>query len=434
LLYLYVSQNCTKAEYERKTGSSDWNLSREELLAFIGLLFIRGATAASKLELESLWSNTWGLPIFKDTMSRNKFRKIMAFLRFDEKSTRSERIGNDKFCMISEIWDRVISNGRCYFSPSPQLTVDEQLLPSKTRCPYTQYIPTKPDKFGIKFWVLCDRDTKFVLNIKPYLGKDYTRAANTDMATHVVMDLVKPYYKGGYNITCDNFFTSAKLADELRKEKCSMVGTVRKHRKELPRQLQAMEKSLSRYETKFLVCPERSLSLTVYKCKPTKAVCLLSTLHRSCGYGNPPKKLPDVVYFYNNTKYGVDIFDGMVRKFTTKAGSRRWPMHVFYNLLDISGLNSYILYKKVTKINISRRDFLLKIGEEMCRMYCEARSIPQLPPTPNIRNSISQKRRNCQISTHHNKTTNTCSQCGNACCGPCTGSKVMVIVCKNCNN
>jgi hypothetical protein len=388
-------------------------------VAFIGLLFIRGATAASKLELESLWSNTWGLPIFKDTMSRNEFRKIMAFLRFDEKSTGSERIGNDKFCMISEIWDRVISNGRCYFSPSPQLTVDEQLLPSKTRCPYTQYIPTKPDKFGIKFWVLCDRDTKFVLNIKPYLGKDYTRAANTDMATHVVMDLVKPFYKGGYNITCDNFFTSAKLADELQKEKSSMVGTVRKHRKELPRQLQAMEKSLSRYETKFLVCPERSLSLTVYKCNPTKAVCLLSTIHQSCGYGNPPKKLPDVVYFYNNTKYGVDIFDGMVRKFTTKAGSRRWSKLIHF--VQKSDKNQYF----------SKR-FSIEIEEEMCRMYCEARSIPQLPPTPNIHNSISQKRRNCQISTHHNKTTNTCSQCGNACCGPCTGSKVMV--CKNCNN
>jgi len=50
--------------------------------------------------------------------------------------------------------------------------VDEQLLPTKTRCPFIQFMPNKPDKFGIKFWNLVDLKSKYLLNSYPYLGKD----------------------------------------------------------------------------------------------------------------------------------------------------------------------------------------------------------------------------------------------------------------------
>jgi hypothetical protein len=77
---------CTEQENLRRYGSNGWHLTREELLGFIGMLFIRGATCSSKLECESMWSDKWGLPIFKQTMTRMSFRKIMQNLRFDELS------------------------------------------------------------------------------------------------------------------------------------------------------------------------------------------------------------------------------------------------------------------------------------------------------------------------------------------------------------
>jgi hypothetical protein len=421
---------CTEKENLRKNGANGWQFSREDLLSFIGLLFIRGATSASKFHYESMWSEKWGLPICKETMSRNAFRNIMQNLRFDEKSSRSARVIVDKFCMISEIWNRFLTNGQIYFNPKENLTVDEQLLPSKTRCPYTQYMPQKPDKFGIKFWVLCDTETKFVLNSIPYLGRDEFRPSNTQLGEHVVMELTKPYYKGGYNVTCDNFFTSAKVAEALRKQRCSLVGTVRKNRMELPKSLQEMQESLATFDTKFLRCRQRDLSLTVYKCKPNKSVCILSTLHRRCSYGPSPKKLPETVAFYNNTKYGVDIFDSMARKYTTKAGSRRWPMHCFYNLLDICVINSWILFKLATGSQISRRAFLLRLGEVLCRFGQTAHSISHIANSHETSSTL--KRKDCQISSHHNKTSYKCNSCSKWCCGTCTGTKVIVITCKKC--
>ncbi len=46
-------------------------------------------------------------------------------------------------------------------------------------------MPNKPDKFGIKFWMLCDSDTKYDLRLIPYLGKDE--------GEHTVKELMRPF-------------------------------------------------------------------------------------------------------------------------------------------------------------------------------------------------------------------------------------------------
>jgi hypothetical protein len=38
----------------------------------------------------------------------------------------------------------------------------------------------------------------------------------------------------GHNVTCDNFFTSYELSQQLLKIKITMVGTVRKNKPKLP--------------------------------------------------------------------------------------------------------------------------------------------------------------------------------------------------------
>ncbi|KAM7388964.1 hypothetical protein PAMP_022965 [Pampus punctatissimus] len=84
-------------------------------------------------------------------MSRNRYREIMRYLRFDQKDTRRTRLSQDKFALVSEVWDRLIQNSLASYKPGAEITVDEQLFPTKSRCAFTQYMPKKPDKFGIKF-------------------------------------------------------------------------------------------------------------------------------------------------------------------------------------------------------------------------------------------------------------------------------------------
>ena len=102
---------------------------------------------------------------------------------------------------------------KCY-NPNGYLTVDEQLFPTKVRCRFIQFLGNKPDKFGIKFWVLADVKSKYICNTFPYLGKDEERPMNQPLGEYVATKLLEPYLQKGY-VTMDNTFTSKSLAEYL---------------------------------------------------------------------------------------------------------------------------------------------------------------------------------------------------------------------------
>ncbi len=85
-------------------------------------------------------------------MSRNRFETIVSCLRFDGKTTRNERKQTDKFVAIREIWSDFQNNLRKYYLLGPSVTIDENLLGFRVKCPFRQYIPKKYDKYGsLKF-------------------------------------------------------------------------------------------------------------------------------------------------------------------------------------------------------------------------------------------------------------------------------------------
>ena len=134
-------------------------------------------------------------------MARNRFREILRFLRFDMRSTRSIRLQADKFALVSDLWNKFVDNCISSYKPGPNITIDEQLFPTKARYRFTQYMPNKPDKFGIKFWLAVDVDTKYILNAIPYLGKEESRAPSQRLSDWVVTNLMQPYLGKGRNVT-----------------------------------------------------------------------------------------------------------------------------------------------------------------------------------------------------------------------------------------
>ncbi len=105
----------------------------------------------------------------------NSFTDVMRCLRFDNKNHQSESIKSDKFIMARYTWEKFIENPQSLLKPNEFLTADEQLFPCKIRFKFKQFMPNKPDKFGIKFWLLVDFESKYIVNGFPYLGKDQTK-------------------------------------------------------------------------------------------------------------------------------------------------------------------------------------------------------------------------------------------------------------------
>ena len=337
-------------------------------------------------------------------MARNRFREILRFLRFDIRSTRSIRLQADKFALVSDLWNKFVDNCISSYKPGPNITIDEQLFPTKARCRFTQYMPNKPDKFGIKFWLAVDVDTKYILNAIPYLGKEESRAPSQRLSDWVVMNLMQAYLGKGRNVTTDNFFTSYSMAKQLLQKKTSIVGTVNKVRRELP---PSAKKQATRYSTVLLKTDDVA-TLTIYQCKPTKNVCVLSSLHMSVGVDSPEKHKPETIEFYNKTKCGVDVADQMARQYSVKAGTRRWPVAVFYNILDLVCINAFVLYKKKTGDSISRRDFIFKLACELREDYIAERHSRRIAPAQGLSTAgkKSLKRKQCQVAVNckQNKT------------------------------
>ena len=112
-----------------------------------------------------------------------------------------------------------------------------------------------------------------------------------------------------------------------------------------------MAKSLqqSKYSSKFLQTKTDSnqiITKGVYQGKQKKNVCNLSTLHTFVIVNSTSKKKLETVTFYNKTKCGVDIADQMAWQYMVKAGTWRWLVPVFYNILDLARINAHVSYKQ----------------------------------------------------------------------------------------
>ena len=143
----------------------------------------------------------------------------------------------------------------------------------------------------------------------------------------------------GLNVTCDNFLTKYPLAQTLKAKQMSLVGTVRKNRRELP-----IIPQLSRNEQGYLF--SNGVTLLNYAPKKIKTVLLFSTLHFSHDILQI-SELPEIIQYYNKTKGGVDTLDMMGQNYTVKRISNRWPVTIFYHIIDMALMNAFNVFIEV---------------------------------------------------------------------------------------
>ena len=136
--------------------------------------------------------------------------------------------------------------------------------------------------------------------------------------------------------------------------------------------------------------------------------------------------------FYNKTKFGVHIADRMTKKYSVKLKSKRWSLQVFFNILDLAGINAWILYKETTGEQIPRKNFMLQLADELAADNEKLRIEQRASKIQSTSKNSPYSRKWCQIRyCNNNKTTIICNLCKKYVCGKCTQKKVYV--CKKCN-
>lgn len=125
----------------------------DTMRAYYGVLLLAGVYRSKGENITELWDDHNGRPIFRATMSISRFRAINRCIRFDDKEQRTHVSGErDKLGPIRNIFDKWVQRTKSLYVPGKNVTVDEQLMPFRGRCPFTQYLPSKPAKYGIKLW------------------------------------------------------------------------------------------------------------------------------------------------------------------------------------------------------------------------------------------------------------------------------------------
>ena len=185
--------------------------------------------------------------------------------------------------------------------------------------------------------------------------------------------------------------------------------------------------------------------------KKNKAVILLSTMHYEISIDEEDhKKRSEIIKFYSKTKIGVDLVDQMVGTYTCRRQTRRWPLTLFFNLLDVAALNAYTICTQVhpdqQSTGGSRRRFLKYLENSFISPHMKARQkIPQLqkatkeammrcglyfsntsPPE-----NILQKRKRCLLCQHIKdwKIAKCCSRCSRSVCPE---HSITTITCNEC--
>lgn len=344
-------------------------------------------------------------------MSLNQFEKIRQFLHFNDNSKQSlqNQPGHDKLFKIRPVIDTLLKQ----FLSVPleeNLSVDEQMCSSKARHHLLQYMPDKPHKYGYKFFVLCGM-SGFAYNFEVYTGTENNPnnrlASEPDLGassnTVIRLSRIVPENKN-YKIFFDNYYTSVGLLTFLKSKGILSLGTVRADRvpnTKLPKlKTQKEIKSVPRGTVYEYVANVDDCQVSSLMWVDNKCVRLLSTfagtnpITQVKRYDRAAKQTvmvpcPNVVLQYNKHMGGVDLMDSMIGRYKILIRSRKWYMRLFYHLLDVTVINSWLLYlrAKGNRGNLKLVEFRLELAEALCRMGAinrlkRGRPSSSQPPVP----------------------------------------------------
>ncbi|XP_060801122.1 piggyBac transposable element-derived protein 4-like [Amyelois transitella] len=184
--------------------------------------------------------------------------------------------------------------------------------------------------------------------------------------TNVVMSLCEDLLNKGHTLFTDNWYTSVDLARKLIDKETHLVGTIRKNRRQLPKDVVTAKLRKGEF-----AAAESFDGITMMKWKDKRDVYVLSTKH-SIQFQDVNKRgkivsKPKIVVDYNQAKGAVDLADQLAAYSTPLRKSLKWHKKLAINLLLNTRLvNTHILYQKVTNKKIPISDFRKGIVEPFC--------------------------------------------------------------------
>ena len=122
-------------------------------------------------------------------MSSRRFELLLKLLHLNDsrKQPAGGEPGHDKLYKVRPLLDAVVKNFQSNYTPIEKLLIDESMIGFKWRLAFLQYMPKKPQKWGMKAWVLADAANGYVETLhrqgkraffRPWTGTSYGEASS----------------------------------------------------------------------------------------------------------------------------------------------------------------------------------------------------------------------------------------------------------------
>lgn len=323
--------------------------TKEELYKFIGISLLQGQIRFPILRKLFSYDPLYYHPVFSYVMSGRRYEQLLRCF-----NCTNDRDNTDRLNKISELLKILLGNYQSAYTPEEALSLDESLLLHRGRLSFRQYIKGKKAKYGIKFYELCT--TKgYTCNIDIYKGKQAEEANMTKLQT-LVFRLLSPFLDKGHHAIMDNYYNSVPLTNKLLDRKTHTTGTLRSNRRGNPKEITT--KKLQRGEHKWL----RKGKVYVSKWKDKREVLMITSkfhpeMIQTTNSYNQTKIKPKEVSEYNLNMAGVDRSDQLTSYYSCPRKSIRWYKKVMFHLIDVTVVNSFLLYREITKSKMNLLSF-----------------------------------------------------------------------------
>lgn len=180
-----------------------------------------------------------------------------------------------------------------------------------------------------------------------------------------------------HHVYFDNFYTSvAMFTDFACKFKTFCCGTLRLNRKDLPKSL--MQKKQDNMKTRGTSRFSKSGNLILCLWKDRKVIRVLTTIHgtqlstckrRTKGKNGAFERVeyscPVAVRDYSKFMGGVDLSDQLFSYYCFARKTQKWTRKMFFYIIELMKLNSYVVYSSLSNKNISLYDYTLNLCEQL---------------------------------------------------------------------
>ena len=345
-------------------------LTAEEVMRFLGCLLLLSINSVRNYR--QAWNNNSSqhLVQLSRLLSRDRFEHIASFLHLVTPSEEAQ-LSQHMLKKILPFHQHVKQRCLELYQPLQQLSIDERMVKSKARTHFRQYIRNKPTKWGYKYWVLAD-PTGYTVDFNVYYGADTSPRSGKGLGYDVVSTLVEPFRFQGYQVFCDNFYSSPALFTDLTADGITATGTLRTNRQGIPADVLQLKKALNKSNVErgtgyYIRPPKSKLVYTVWK--DNKAVTVMSTAFPGHSTSTVKRRVKDRMGFsqlqdvpipqptakYNAFMGGVDKSDQFISYNRILRRTVRYWKTMFYHLLEICATNASIIYNWYRMVSGKKR-------------------------------------------------------------------------------